>query len=100
MSICNPLPRASAATNPQVRMAQGGGLVTGYGGGYSLVVVQFEGGETREMIVPAGTSLLQHLLKQMKEVGFLYLFNDAESVAMRADQIVGISMTAITKEGK
>lgn len=81
-------------------MAQGGGLVTGYGGGYSLVVVQFEGGETREMIVPAGTSLLQHLLKQMKEVGFLYLFNDAESVAMRADQIVGISMTAITKEGK
>jgi len=80
-------------------MAQGG-QVTGYGDSYSLVVVQFEGGETREMIVPASTSLLQHVLKQMKEVGFLYLFNDAESVAMRADQIVAVSMTAITKEDK
>ena len=99
MPIYNPAPRLSATTNRTMVMPQGG-QVTGYSDSYSLVVVQFEGGETREMIVPASTSLLQHALKQMKEVGFLYLFNDAESVAMRADQIVAVSMTAITKEDK
>lgn len=66
--------------------------------GYSLVVIQLQGEEILPFTVSASTALLQHCIKQMADTGWLYLFNDSESLAIRADKIVAINFKSLTKE--
>jgi hypothetical protein len=68
--------------------------------GYSLATIQVEGEKTISFMVKASPALLAHTSKSMHETGWLYLFNDAESLAIRADRVVAITMVAVSKEDK
>lgn len=65
---------------------------------YSLAEVQLVGGETIAMMVTASPSLGAHLAKEMGATGHLYLFNDTESLIIKADRIVALRMTKMTTE--
>jgi hypothetical protein len=65
---------------------------------YSLVMVQLQGEELFPFNISASPALLQHSIKQMNDTGWLYLFNDAESVAIRSDKIVAVNIKSLTKE--
>lgn len=65
---------------------------------HSLAEVQLTGGNMIGMVVSASTAIGGHLTKSMKETGFLYLYNDSESLLIRAEEVVAIKMTKLTKD--
>lgn len=65
---------------------------------YSLAEVQLVGGETIAMIITASPSLGGHLAKEMAATGYLCLFNDTESVIIKADRVVAVKLTKMTTE--
>lgn len=65
---------------------------------YSLAEVQLVGGEMIGMMITAGPTLGQHLTKQMGTDGYLYLYNDNESLVLKADRIVAVKLTKMTTE--
>ena len=65
---------------------------------YSLAEVQLVGGEMIGMMISAGPALGQHLTKAMASEGYLNLFNDSETLIIKADHVVAIKLTLITTE--
>lgn len=65
---------------------------------YSLAEVQLVGGEMIGMMITAGPTLGQHLTKQMGTDGYLYRYNDNESLVLKADRIVAVKLTKMTTE--
>jgi len=65
---------------------------------YSLAKVQLTNGEMVGMIITAGPSLGQHLTKSMASDGYLNLFNDSETLIIKADRVVAVKLTLMTTE--
>jgi hypothetical protein len=65
---------------------------------YSLAEVQLTNGEMVGMMITAGPSLGQHLTKSMASGGYLNLFNDSETLMIKADRVVAIKLTLMTTE--
>ncbi len=65
---------------------------------HSLAEVQLTGGNMIGMVISASTAIGTHLTKSMNETGFLYLYNDSESLLIRAEEVVAIKMTKLTKD--
>jgi hypothetical protein len=65
---------------------------------YSLAHVVFTDGTETQFMVRASPSVVPHLTKDMKETGFLTLWNDTDTLCIRADQVKHFSMREITKE--
>lgn len=65
---------------------------------YSLAEVQLVGGEMIAMTISAGPTLGAHLTKEMGNTGYLYLYNDVESLMLKADHVVAVKLTQLTKE--
>ena len=66
---------------------------------YSLVQVQFrDSPEIFAMTVRVSPNIGKNFMESMKDTGFLYLFNETESVMLRADTIVAVKVTKITKD--
>jgi hypothetical protein len=65
---------------------------------YSLAEVQLTNGEMVGMMITAGPSLGKHLTAQMASEGYLNLFNDSETLMIKADRVVAIKLTLITTE--
>lgn len=65
---------------------------------YSLAEVQLKGGSVIAMTISAGPALAQHLIAKMKETGFLTLFNENESLTLRAEDVVAVKLTKMTME--
>lgn len=65
---------------------------------YSLAQVQLSDGSMVGMTITASPSLGSHLSKMMAETGFLYLYNDTESLIIKADRVVAIQLTKMSKE--
>lgn len=65
---------------------------------YSLCTVQLVGGDVVALNITASPRLSTHLIREMKETGFLNVFNDTESLCIRADRIVAISLQQLTTE--
>ena len=63
---------------------------------YSLCTVQLVGGDIVALNITASPRLSTHLIREMKETGFLNVFNDTESLSIRADRIVAISLQQLT----
>ena len=83
----------------QPRMSAGGAVTTpNTSYGYSLAMIQLQGEEVVPFTISASPALLQHCVKQMNDTGWLYLFNDSESLAIRSDRIVAVNIKALTKE--
>jgi hypothetical protein len=66
---------------------------------YSLAEVQLTNGEMVGMMITATPALGAHLTKQMASEGYINLFNDSESLIIRADRVVAIKLTLMTTEG-
>jgi hypothetical protein len=65
---------------------------------YSLAEVQLTNGEIVGMMITAGPSLGKHLTAQMASEGYLNLFNDSETLMIKADRVVAIKLTLMTTE--
>lgn len=65
---------------------------------YSLATIQV-GGEAIPFMVSASPAILQHALTQMKDSGFLYLYNGQESLAIRSDKVDAVKLTRMSTEG-
>lgn len=91
----NPNPYVTAAVNRRITQPQT--MNAPYGNVYSLAEIQTDAGITA-FTVKASPALLSHCAQQMRETGWLYLFNDAEAISIRADRVVAIKFTQITKD--
>jgi hypothetical protein len=65
---------------------------------YSLAEVQLVGGEMIGMMITATPSLGGHLTKSMASEGYLNLFNDSETLIIKADRVVAVKLTLMTTE--
>lgn len=65
---------------------------------YSLCTVQLVEGSTIALTITASPKLASHLIREMKDTGFLNLFNDTEALCIRADRVVAVSLQQMTRE--
>lgn len=66
---------------------------------YSIAEVQLVGGGMIGMTINASIRIADHLLKTMKETGFLHLRNEAEAIILRAEDVRAFKLTQLTTEG-
>lgn len=64
---------------------------------YSLALITYMDGTTSEFMVKAAPSVVPHLVKEMKNTGFLTLWNDMDTMCIRADIVKSVSMREVTK---
>jgi hypothetical protein len=64
---------------------------------YSIANIVFMDGTAHEFMVKASPSVVPHLVKEMKNTGYLTLWNDHDTLCIRADQVKHFSMREITK---
>lgn len=65
---------------------------------YSLAQVQLSDGTMIGMTITASPSLGTYLAKTMAETGYLNLHNDTESLIIKADRVVAVQLTKMSKE--
>lgn len=65
---------------------------------YSVAMITLIDGTTKEFRVRAAPNVVPHLVKNMKDSGFLTLWNDTDTLCIRADQVKCIEMREQTKE--
>jgi hypothetical protein len=63
---------------------------------YSLAEVQLTGGRMIAMTITAGVTVGKYLTDTMKSTGYLHLYNDAESLMIRAEDVVAVKLTKLT----
>ena len=63
---------------------------------YSIAQITFIDGTTTEFMVKASPSVVPHLTKEMSNTGFLTLWNDNDTMCIRADQVKHFSMRQVT----
>jgi len=63
---------------------------------YSLASITFTDGTTTEFMVKAAPSVVPHLVKEMSNTGFLTLWNDVDTMCIRADIVKSLSMREVT----
>lgn len=96
------LQQAQLNSQASVRRTQSSIIGAPYGNSkedYSVASIQVAG-EMVPFMVSASPAILQHALQQMRESGFLYLYNGTESLAIRADKVDAVMLTRMTKEDK
>lgn len=64
----------------------------------SLLEIQLTDGTMLGMTITAGPSLGSHLAKEMHQNGWLYAFNEVESIVIKADRVVAVRLTKLTTE--
>lgn len=65
---------------------------------YSLAEVQLTGGRMIAMTISAGPTIGKHLIETMKNTGYLHLFNESETLMIRAAEVVAVKVTKLTTE--
>ena len=63
---------------------------------YSIAEIVFMDGTKHEFMVKASPSVVPHLVKEMKNTGYLTLWNDHDTLCIRADQIKHFAMREMT----
>ena len=64
---------------------------------YSIAEIVFMDGTKHEFMVKASPSVVPHLVKEMKATGYMTLWNDSDTLCIRADQVKHFSMREVTK---
>jgi len=64
---------------------------------YSTAFIQLSDGTTQEFTVKASPSVVPNLLKEMKNTGYLTLWNDTDTLCIRADLVKQLTMREVTK---
>jgi hypothetical protein len=65
---------------------------------YSIAEVQLTNGEMVGMMISASPTLGAHLTKEMSNTGFLYIYNDTESLIIKSDLVAAVKLTKFTQE--
>ena len=65
---------------------------------YSLARITFMDGTTQDFMVKASPSVTPHLVKEMKSSGFLTLWNDSDTLCIRADLVKHFEMRQVTNQ--
>ena len=65
---------------------------------YSLAELVFLDGTKHEFMVSAGPTVVPHLVKEMKNTGYLTLWNDTDTFCVRADIIKHFALREITSK--
>ena len=65
---------------------------------YSIAEVQLTNGEMVGMMISASPTLGAHLTKEMSNTGFLYIYNETESLIIKADLVAAVKLTKFTQE--
>jgi len=65
---------------------------------YSIAQITFMDGTTQDFMVKASPSVVPHLVKEMKASGFLTLWNDSDTLCIRADQVKHFGMREVTNQ--
>lgn len=63
---------------------------------YSLAQVQLTDGSVIGMTITANPTIGSHLTKEMASTGFLYIYNETESMMIKADRVVAVKITKMT----
>ncbi len=67
---------------------------------YSMVEIQMTDGTSQTFMMKASTNIVKHLLKEMRETGYLTMWNDTDVLCIRADQVKQFALRAFTQQEK
>lgn len=67
---------------------------------YSMVEIQMTDGTSQTFMMKASTNIIKHLLKEMRETGYLTMWNDTDVLCIRADQVKQFALRAFTQQEK
>jgi hypothetical protein len=67
---------------------------------YSMAEIQLTDGTSQTFMLKASTTIVQHLIKEMRDKGFLTMWNDSDVLSIRADQVKQFSLRAFTQQEK
>ena len=65
---------------------------------YSMAEIVLNDGSTQTFMLKASTSIVQHLVKGMRETGYLTMWNDTDVLCIRASEVKQFALRAFTKE--
>lgn len=65
---------------------------------YSIAHIRLTDGTEQEFMVKASPTVVPHLLKEMKNTGYLTLWNDTDTLCIRADHVKQITMREVTNQ--
>jgi hypothetical protein len=69
-----------------------------YRDAYSIAEIVFMDGAKHEFMVKASPSVVPYLVKEMQNTGYLTLWNDHDTMCIRADQVKHFSMRQVTNQ--
>jgi hypothetical protein len=67
---------------------------------YSMAEIQMTDGTSQTFMMRASTNIVQHLIKEMRDKGFLTMWNDTDVLCIRADQVKQFALRAFTQQEK
>ena len=67
---------------------------------YSMAEIQMTDGTSQTFMMKASTNIVQHLIKEMRDKGFLTMWNDTDVLCIRADQVKQFALRAFTQQEK
>lgn len=67
---------------------------------YSMAEIQLTDGTSQTFMMKASTNIVQHLTKEMRDKGFLTMWNDTDVLCIRADQVKQFVLRAFTQQEK
>ena len=67
---------------------------------YSMAEIQLMDGSSQTFMIKASTNIVSHLIKEMREKGYLTMWNDTDVLTIRADQVRQFTLRAFTQEEK
>lgn len=79
-------------------MINGTGAVRQSAPQYSMAEIVLNDGSTQTFMLKASTSIVQHLVKGMRETGYLTMWNDTDVLCIRASEVKQFALRAFTKE--
>lgn len=67
---------------------------------YSMAEIILTDGTSQTFMMKASPTVIKHLLKEMRETGYLTMWNDTDVLCIRADQVKQFSLRAFTQQEK
>lgn len=67
---------------------------------YSMAEIQMTDGTSQTFMMKASPNIIKHLLKEMRETGYLTMWNDTDVLCIRADQVKQFALRAFTQQEK
>lgn len=65
---------------------------------YSMAEIILTDGTSQTFMMKASTTIIKHLLKEMRETGYLTMWNDTDVLCIRASDVKQFALRAFTKE--